>query len=80
MSTETLTSPHHVLPVGERSSISAEQPTPAVRQPARAACLTRRGAGHLLRSFVSGDDHRSAVDPLMLLGPGGGPIFTSRVL
>lgn len=72
MSTETLTPSLHTDDV----SIPAEQPAPATRRPPRVPRLTRRGAGHLLRSFVSSDDKRSAADPLMVLGPTGGPIFT----
>jgi hypothetical protein len=39
---------------------------------------SRRGIVDVLRVLVSGDGQRPASDPLLLLGPNGGPVWTAR--
>jgi hypothetical protein len=39
---------------------------------------TKRGGGHLLHLLLSDESRQPASDPLLLLGPNGGPLWTSR--
>ena len=45
--------------------------------PGRSASRTKRGAGHLLRLLLPDESRQPASDPLLLLGPNGGP-FSGR--
>lgn len=80
MSTETLSPPFTARPNDADVAVPVVGTRPSSAPPARAPRLTRRGVGHLLRSLVSGDDRRADADHLMVLGPSGGPIWTSRLL
>jgi hypothetical protein len=48
------------------------------RGPAARPSRTKHGAGHVLRLLMSDDSREPASDPLLLLGPNGGPLWTSR--
>jgi hypothetical protein len=39
---------------------------------------TKRGGGHLLRLLLLDESRQPASDPLLLLGPNGGPLWTRR--
>lgn len=80
MSTETLTPPFISRPDDDVVVVPAQETPTPTRRTARSPRLTRRGAGHLLRSLVAGDDRRPGADHVMVLGPSGGPIWTSRLL
>ena len=82
MPIDTLTSPQHALPEDDetRTTTPAKQPAPTELSRTGPARQARRGAGHLLRSILSIDDGDPAADQLMLLGPSGGPIWTSHLL
>lgn len=80
MSTETLSPPFTARPHDDGIAVPVEETQPSTRRPERSPRLTRRGAGHLLRSLVSGADGRPSADHVMVLGPSGGPIWTSRLL
>jgi len=83
MPTETLTSPQPALAEHNhtRTTTTAEKPpTPTELSPTGSARPARRGASHLLRSILFIDDGEPAADQLMLLGPSGGPIWTSHLL
>jgi hypothetical protein len=47
------------------------------RRPAAPPPRTKRG-GHLLSLLLSDESRQPASDPLLLLGPNGGPLWTSR--
>ena len=80
MTTDTSTLPRRALverddsatPEHRESPLGTDRRRPAARPP-----RTKRGAGHLLRLLL--DESRQPVsDPLLLLGPNGGPLWTSR--
>jgi len=79
MSIKTLTRPLDALPEGDHVRVP-DLPTRVARSP-RSARSSRPGAGRFLRSLLpSHDRHAAPVDHAMLLGPSGGPIWTSRPL
>jgi len=48
------------------------------RRPAAPPPRTKRGGGHLLRLLLPDESRPLASDPVLLLGPNGGPLWTSR--
>jgi hypothetical protein len=81
MPTETSTLPRRALlerddtatPTRRESPLGTDRRRPAARPP-----RTKRGDGHLLRLLLSDQSRQPASDPLLLLGPNGGPLWASR--
>ena len=81
MTTDTSTLPRraHVesddstTPTRRESPLGADRRRPAARPP-----RTKRGSGHFLRLLLPDESRQAASDPLLLLGPNGGPLWTSR--
>jgi hypothetical protein len=81
MTTDTSTLPRRALverddsatPKRPGSPLGSDHRRPAARPPQR-----KRGGGHLLRLLLSDESRQPASDPLLLLGPNGGPLWTSR--
>jgi hypothetical protein len=81
MTTDTSTLPRRALverddsatPTRRESPLGTDRRRPAARPP-----RTKRGGGHLLRLLLSDESRQPASDPLLLLGPNGGPLWTSR--
>jgi len=48
------------------------------RRPAAPPRRRKRGGAHLLPLLLSEESRQPASDPLLLLGPNGGPLWTSR--
>jgi hypothetical protein len=48
------------------------------RRPAAPPPRTKRGGGYLLSLLLTDKGRQPASDPLLLLGPNGGPLWTSR--
>ena len=83
MTTDTFTPLPHATPADNQPTnrTRVESPTPAAPgSPAATAQRRKRGAGRLLRSFISSDDQQTVPDHLLILGPSGGPLWASRVL
>jgi hypothetical protein len=78
MTTDTSTLPRRALverddsttPTRPGSPLGTDRRRPAARPPQR-----KRGSGHLLRLLLSDESRQPA---LLLLGPNGGPLWTSR--
>jgi hypothetical protein len=80
MTTDTSTLPRRALVEGDDSATDRRPEAPLGtdrRLPARTP-RTKRGAGHLLRLLLPDDSRLPAPDPLLLLGPNGGPLWASR--
>jgi hypothetical protein len=83
MTTDTSTLPRRALlerddsatPMRGESPLGTDRGRPAARPPG-----TRRGGGHLLRLLLPNESRQPASYPLLLLGPNGGPLWTSRTL
>ena len=60
----------HTYP--SRLTVRNRPPPPAARPP-----RTKHGGRHLLRLLLE-ESRQPAYDPLLLLGPNGGPLWTSR--
>jgi hypothetical protein len=83
MTTDTSTLPRRALlerddsttPTRGESPLGTDRGHPAARPP-----RTKRGSGHLLRLLLPNESRQPASDPLLLLGPNGGPLWTSRTL
>jgi hypothetical protein len=60
------------IPTRRESPLGTDPRRPAARHP-----RTKRG-GHLLRLLLPDDSWQPASDPLLLLGPNGGPLWASR--
>ena len=81
MTTDTSTLPRRALverddsatPTRPESPLGTDRRRPGARPP-----RTKRGSGHLLRLLLSDESRQAASDPLLLLGPNGGPLWTSR--
>ena len=81
MTTNTSTLPRRALverddsttPTRPESPLGTDRRRPAARPP-----RTKRGGGHLLRLLLLDESRQPASDPLLLLGPNGGPLWTSR--
>ena len=80
MTTDTSVLLRHAQ-AGPNDSITAPlETTPtATDRPIARPHLPKRGAWGLLRSLVSDDSRLPASDHLLLLGPNGGPVWTSRI-
>jgi hypothetical protein len=80
MSTDTSTLPRRALvdPDDSAAPTRRESPFGTDRRPAARPSRTKRGGGHLLRLLLPDESRQPASDPLLLLGPNGGPLWTSR--
>ena len=80
MTTDTSTLPRRALVERDDSTTPTrrESPLGTDRRPAARPPRTTRGSGHLLRLLLSDESRQAASDPLLLLGPNGGPLWTSR--
>ena len=77
MPTDTSTLPRRALEERDGSTTATRQESPLGtdrRRPAARAPRTR----HLLRLLLPEESRQPASDPLLLLGPNGGPLWTSR--
>jgi hypothetical protein len=80
MTTDTSTLPRRALVEGDDSATPTRRESPLGtdrRRPAARPPRTKRG-GHLLGLLLPDESRRPASDPLLLLGPNGGPLWTSR--
>jgi hypothetical protein len=81
MTTDTSTLPRRALverddsatPTHRESPLGTDRRRPAARPP-----RTKRGGGYLLRLLLSDESRQPPSDPLLLLRPNGGPLWTSR--
>ena len=81
MTTDTSTLPRRALverddsatPTRRESPLGTNHRGPAARPP-----RTKRGGGHSLGLLLADESRRPASDPLLLFGPNGGPLWTSR--
>jgi hypothetical protein len=79
MTTDTSTLPRRALVERDDSATPTrlESPSGTGRRAAARPPRMKRGGGHLLRLLLP-DESRQASDALLLLGPNGGPLWTSR--
>jgi hypothetical protein len=81
MSTDTSTLPRRALLEGDDSATATRREsllrTDRRRRAAR-PLKTQRGSRHLLPLLLLDQSRQPASDPLLLLGPNGGPLWTSR--
>ena len=81
MPTDTSTLPRRALVERDDSATPTRRESPLGtdrrRRPARPP-RTKRGGGHLLGLRLPNQSRQPASDPLLLLGPNGGPLWTSR--
>ena len=83
MTTDTSTLPRRALveqdgsatPTRRESQLGTRRSQPAARP-----TPTKRGAGQLLHLLMPDGSRQPASDPLLLLGPNGGPLWASRTL
>ena len=81
MPTDTSTLPRRALverddsatPTRRESPLGTNRRRPAARPPG-----TKYGGGHLFGLLLPDQSRQPASDPLLLLGPNGGPLWTSR--
>ena len=81
MTTDTSTLPRRALVERDDSALPRRRESPLGtdrRRPAARPPRTKRGSGHLLRLLLPDESRQAASDPLLLLGPNGGPLWTSR--
>jgi hypothetical protein len=82
MTTDTSTLPRRALVEHDPSATSTRRESPSGtdrrRRSAAPPTRTKRGGGHLLRLLMPDESRQPASDPLLLLGPNGGPLWTSR--
>ena len=80
MTTDTSTLPRRALVEHDDSATGTrrESSLGPDRRPAARPPRTKRGGGHLLRLLLLDESRQPASDPLLLLGPNGGPLWTSR--
>ena len=81
MTTDTSTLPRRALVERDDSTTLTRRESPLGtdgRRPAARPPRTKRGGGHLLRLLLPDESRQPASDPLFLLGPNGGPLWTSR--
>ena len=80
MTTDTSTLPRRALVEGDDSATPTRRESPLGtdrRRPAARPPRTKRG-GHLPGLLLADESRLPASDPLLLLGPNGGPLWTSR--
>ena len=83
MTTDTSTLPRRALLERDDSTTSTRRESPLGtdhRRPGARPPRTKRGSGHLLRLLMPDESRQPASDLLLLLGPNGGPLWTSRTL
>ena len=81
MTTDTSTLPRRALVERDDSATSTRRESPLGTDRRRSAARpprTKRGVGHLLRLLPLDESRQPTSDPLLLLGPNGGPLWTSR--
>jgi hypothetical protein len=80
MTTDTSTLPRRALVERDDSATPTRPGSPlgTARRPAARPPRTKRGGGYLLRLLLSDESRQAASDLLLLLGPNGGPLWTSR--
>jgi hypothetical protein len=82
MTTDTSTLPRRALVERDDSATPTRRESPlgtdGRRGPAARPPRTKPGGGHLLRLLLLDESRQPASDPLLLLGPNGGPLWTSR--
>jgi hypothetical protein len=82
MPTDTSTLPSHAFVERDDSATPTRQESPLEtdrHRPAAGPLRTKRGGGHLLRLLLPDESRQPASDPLLLLSPNGGPLWTSRI-
>jgi hypothetical protein len=82
MTTDTSTLPRRALVERDDSAAPTRRESPLGtdrRRPAARPRRTKPGGGHLLRQLLLDESRQPASDPLLLLGPTGGPLWTSRI-
>ena len=82
MTTDTSTLPRRALLERDESATPTRRESPLGnhrRRPAARPPRTKRGDRHLLRLLLHDQSRQPATDPLLLLGPNGGPLWTSRI-
>jgi hypothetical protein len=79
MTIDTSTLPRRALADRDDLATPTRRESPLGTDPRRPARhpRTKRG-GHLLRLLLPDDRRQPASDPLLLLGPNGGPLWASR--
>jgi hypothetical protein len=83
MTTDTSTLPRRALLERDDSATPTRRESPLGtdgRRPAARAPRTKHGGGHLLGLLLPDESRQPASDLLLLLGPNGGPLWTSRTL
>jgi hypothetical protein len=81
MTTDTSTLPRRALVERDDSATPARRESPlgtGRRRPPARRPRTTRGGGHWLRLLLPDASRQPASDALLLLGPNGGPLWTSR--
>jgi hypothetical protein len=81
MTTDRSTLPRRALVERDDSATPTRRDSPLGtnhRRPAARPPRTNGGGGHLLRLRLPDESRQPASDPLLLLGPNGGPLWTSR--
>ena len=81
MTSDTSTLPWRALVERDDSATPSRRESPLGidrRRPAARPPRMKRGVGHLLRLLLLDESRQPASDPLLLLGPNGGPLWTSR--
>jgi hypothetical protein len=81
MTTDTSTLHRRALVERDDSATPTHRESPLGtdrRRPAARSARTKRGGGHLLRLLLPDENRQPPSDPLLLLGPNGGPLWTSR--
>jgi hypothetical protein len=83
MTTDTSTLPRRALVERDDSATPTRRKSPLGtdrrRRPAARPPRTKPGGGHLLRLLLLDESRQPASDPLLLIGPNGGPLWTSRI-
>ena len=80
MTTDTSTLPRRALVERDDSATPTRRESPLGTDRRRRAARpprTKRGGGHSLRLLLFDESRQPASDPLLLLGPNGGPLWTS---
>ena len=81
MPIDTFTLPRRALEERDGSATPTRRESPLGTDPRRPAARpprTKRGGRHLLRLLLPAQSRQPASDPLLLLGPNGGPLWTPR--
>jgi hypothetical protein len=81
MTTDTSTLPRRALVERDDSATPTRRESPLGTDPRRPAAQpprTKRGGGQLLRLLLPDESRQPASHLLLLLGPNGGPLWTSR--